>query len=74
MNKTLETAFAEVKTLPEERQEQIGQWMSDFVEQERSTSGLSDEQQIEIKYRLGMAEPVFATDEQVKALFAKFRT
>ncbi len=72
MTKTLDMAFDEAKTLPDDRQEQIGQWVRDFVEQERSTAALSAEQRAEVERRLANPEPVFATDAQVAALFAKF--
>lgn len=72
MSKTLEKAIAEARNLPEDRQEQIGQWISDFVEQERSTMTLSAEQIAEVERRLANPNPVFATDEQMAAFFAKF--
>ena len=72
MVKTLESAFEEAKTLPAERQEQLGGWVRDFVEQERSALSLSTEQREEVCRRLSAPEPVFATDAQVRALLGKF--
>ena len=72
MTRTLEKAIQAAKTLSEERQNQIGQWISDYVEQEQSPLQLTDEQASEVKRRLADPAPVFATDAQVEALFAKF--
>jgi len=72
MTKTLEKAFREAKTLPEDRQEMLGRWVHDYVEQERSTLVLTADQRAEVHRRLAEPHPVFATDEQVAALFRKF--
>jgi hypothetical protein len=52
MTKVLEAAFKEAATLPEDRQDRLGQWVRDFVEQERSTLSLSDGQRAEVRRRL----------------------
>jgi hypothetical protein len=70
MIKALEAAFKEAATLPEDRQRKLGEWVCDFVEQERSALALSDEQQQEVRRRLAVA-PVFASDAEAEALFAK---
>jgi len=72
MTKILETAFDKAKTLPEDQQDRLGQWVQDFVAQEQSTLSLSTQQRAEVLRRLNQAKPVFATDEQVRALFDKF--
>lgn len=72
MVSTLESTFEEAKTLPEERQERLGEWVRDFVEQERSAPALSTERREEVRRRLSAPEPVFAADAQVRALLGKF--
>lgn len=72
MVKTLEAAFKEAATLPEDRQEKLGEWVRDFVEQERSALSLSDEQRSEVRRRLSVADPAFATETEVEALFTRF--
>ena len=72
MTKTLEAAFKEAATLPEDRQQKLSEWVRDFVEQERSALTLSDEQRSEVRRRLSVADPTFATEAEVEALFAKF--
>lgn len=72
MTKTLETAFEAAKTLPDDRQDKLGQWVRDYVEQEQSHLALNEEQQREVRRRLSEPQPIFATDEQVAALFGKF--
>ena len=72
MTQTLEAAFREAATLPEDRQNKLGEWVRDFVEQERSTLSLSEEQQADVRRRLSVADPAFATEAEVEARFAKF--
>jgi proline dehydrogenase len=72
MTETLEAAFMEAATLPADRQDKLGEWVRDFVEQERSTLSLSDEQRDEVRRRLSASDPAFADDAEVDALFAKF--
>jgi hypothetical protein len=72
MSRTLEKAFDEARTLPQDRQDRIGQWVRDFVEQERSALTLTAAQREEVRRRLAEPTPVYATDEQVAALLAKF--
>jgi hypothetical protein len=72
MTKALEAAFKEAATLPEDRQDRLGQWVRDFVEQERSSFSLSDGQRAEVRRRLDAATPAFATDSEVEALFTRF--
>lgn len=71
MIKALEAAFKEAATLPEDRQRKLGEWVRDFVEQERSALALSDEQRQEVRRRLAVDAPVFASDAEAEALFAK---
>ena len=71
MIKALEAAFKEAATLPEDRQRKLGEWVRDFVEQERSALMLSDEQREEVRRRLAVDAPAFASEAEVEALFAK---
>ena len=72
MARVLEKAFEEAKTLPEDRREQIGQWVRDYVAQERSPLSLSETQQAEVRRRLAEPKPVYATDDQVAELLRRF--
>ncbi len=72
MTKMLEKAFDEARTLPDDRQDEVAQWIRDFVEQERAPLTLSAPQREEVRKRLAEPQPVFATDEQVEALLTKF--
>lgn len=67
---TLKTAFEKAGTLPADRQERLAGWVSDLVEQERSALSLPDDQRAELSRRLADPNPVFASDEQVAALFS----
>lgn len=71
MTKALEAAFKEAATLPKDRQDKLGNWVRDFVEQERSRLSLSGEQHAEVRRRLSVADPEFASDTDVEAVFAK---
>ncbi len=74
MTKLLEEALLKVKSLPDSRQDEIGEMILGVVEQDQSKVTLSPEQVEEVKRRINDPNPVFATDEQVEALFGKFAT
>ena len=72
MMKILDKAIEQAKTLPESRQDQLGEMILDVVAQDQSKLQLTPDQQEEVRRRLSDANPKFATDEQVKAAFGKF--
>jgi hypothetical protein len=72
MSKILEQALERAKALPDSRQDEIGEMILDVVDQDQSDMRLTAAQQDEVRRRLGEPRPVFATDEQVKALFRRF--
>ncbi len=72
MSKILEQALERAKSLPVGRQDEIGRWIMDVVDQDRSDLQLSKEQIEEVERRVNEPNPIFATDEQVKAFFSKF--
>ena len=72
MSKILEQALERAKALPDSRQDEIGEMILDVVDQDQSDMRLTAAQQEEIRRRMGEPRPVFATDEQVEALFRRF--
>ena len=71
MSKILDKAVDCIKSLPETRQDEIGEMLMAVVEQDQSKVQLSAAQQDEVRRRMGETEPVYATDEQVEAFFSK---
>ncbi len=71
MSKILDQAVEKVKTLPDSRQEQIGQWLLDVVEQDQSDVQLTTEQQAEVRRRLDNPESPVSKAE-ADAYFRKF--
>lgn len=71
MSKILDKAFEKVKSLPSERQEQIGEWIIDAIEQDQSDAQLTPEQQEEVRRRIANPEPP-ASEEEMEAFFNKF--
>lgn len=71
MTKTLEKITEVVKTLPEDRQNELLEWLED-VQQQHNAPQLSPEQNAEVARRMADPNPVYATDEQVQAVFAKY--
>ena len=72
MTKILDKAIEQAKTLPESRQDQLGEMILDVVAQDQSDVQLTPDQQEEVRRRLADPKPKFATDDQVKAAFGKF--
>ena len=72
MSKILEQALERARTLPGSRQDEIGEMILDVVDQDQSDMRLTAAQQEEVRRRMGEPRPVFATDEQIEALFRSF--
>ncbi len=70
MNQLLEEALEQVKALPEERQQEAAQVLFAFLDQENPELYLSPEQIAEIERRMSDDGP-YATDEEVRAVFAR---
>src|SRR3954462_61026 len=70
MNKPLDDAILQVRTLPEEQQREAAQLLFEFLELQRSEIHLAPEQIAEIERRLSDDEP-YATDEDVQEVFAR---
>jgi len=70
MNKPLDDAILQVRTLPEEQQREAAQLLFEFLELQRSEIHLAPEQIAEIERRLSDDEP-YATDEEVQEVFAR---
>lgn len=70
MNKHLDDAITQVKTLPEERQLEAAELLFEFLDLQNADIQLTPEQIAEIERRLSDDEP-FATDEEVREVFAR---
>ncbi len=70
MNKHLDDAITQVRSLPDERQREAAELLFEFLDQQNSDISLTPEQIAEIKRRLGDDEP-YASDEEVRDLFAR---
>ncbi len=70
MNKHLDDAITQVKSLPEERQREAAELLFEFLDQQNSDVSLTPEQIAEIERRLSDDEP-YASDEEVRDLFAR---
>lgn len=68
MTKILERAFEKAKGLPPGRQDEVGEMLLTFVEQEASNLHLSPEQQDEVRRRLAHPEPL-VPEQEMKAFF-----
>lgn len=71
-SKTLEQAYESAKSLPLDRQDQLGEWLREFIEQENSDARLTPEQNAEVARRMADPNPVFATDEQLKLVLDRY--
>ena len=71
MTKLLERAFAQAKSLPTDRQDEVGEMLLDLVEQDASGLRLSEEQQAEVRRRLASPQPL-VPEVEMKAFFRKF--
>jgi hypothetical protein len=70
MNKRLDEVLARVKALPDERQSEIADILSDLLDRDELDIQLSPEQIAEIESCLANSEP-YASDEEVRALFQR---
>jgi hypothetical protein len=70
MNKRLEEALAQVKALPDEGQQEAAEVLFQFLEAQNSDVYLTPEQIAEIERRASEDGP-YATDEEVRAVFAR---
>lgn len=72
MTKTLESAVAAIKTLPESRQEEVGEWLRDFVAQEHSKARLTPGQNAEVYRRMHEQPEQPVSEAQAASFFKKF--
>jgi hypothetical protein len=70
MNKHLDDAITQVKTLPPERQREVAELLLGYLDQQSEDIRLTPEQIAEIERRLSDDEP-YATDEEVRSTFAR---
>jgi hypothetical protein len=70
MTTLLERAMAKAKSLPQQRQDEVGQMLLEIVEHDNSELRLSSQQQAEVKRRL-TSKIEFVPDAEMKALFTK---
>jgi hypothetical protein len=70
MNSILQNAFEKAKTLPDNRQDEVGQMLLDMMEQDQSELHLSGEQQAEVRRRLAMPM-TFVPEAEMNAFFRK---
>ena len=71
MSKILDKALDKVKTLPTARQDQIGEWLSDIVDQDQSDIQLTPAQQEEVRRRVANPEPPLS-EAEAETFFDKF--
>lgn len=70
MTKLLEHAFEKAKTLPADRQDEIGEMLLELVEQDNSGLQLSQAQEAEVRRRLALPQSLVTSDE-MEAFFRK---
>ena len=70
MNKRLEDAIMQLKTLPDERQREVAEILFDFLEQDDAEVRLSPEQIADIERGLSDSEP-YADEAEVRRVFAR---
>jgi hypothetical protein len=70
MTKILERAFEKAKTLPTNRQDEVGEILLDLVDQDHSEFRLTPDQEAEVRRRLASPEPLVPAPE-MKAFFRK---
>jgi hypothetical protein len=70
MNKRLDQALSQVQSLPDDEQDIVADILFDYLEGQNADVKLTPEQVAEIERRL--ADPHFATDEEVKEFFDRF--
>jgi len=71
MTKTLEKAIEAIKSLPEHRQDEVGQWLHDFVAQENSTAQLTPDQNAEVHRRVHEQPERPVSETEATAFFKK---
>ena len=72
MNKRLEEAVAQVKALPEKRQQEAAEVLFQFLDAQNSDLYLTPEQIAEIERAMSDQEP-YATDDEVRSFFARMK-
>ena len=70
MNKQLDDAITQVRTLSDEQQREAAQILFEFLDLQNSDMLLAPEQVAEIERRLSEDEP-YATSEEVRELYAR---
>lgn len=70
MNKHLDEAVTQVKSLPEERQREAAELLFEFLDQQSSDIRLTQAQIAEIERRMNDDEP-YASEEEVRELFVR---
>lgn len=70
MNKHLDEAVTQVKSLPEERQREAAELLFEFLDQQSSDIRLTQAQIAEIERRINDDEP-YASEEEVRELFVR---
>ena len=70
MNRRLEEAIAQVEALPDDRQSEAAEVLFAFLDTHVGDIHLTPEQLAEIERRMSDSEP-FATDEEVRSMFAR---
>lgn len=70
MNKHLDDAITQVKSLPDESQREAAELLFEFLDQQSSEVRLTPEQIAEIERRLGDDEP-YASDQEVSDLYSR---
>jgi hypothetical protein len=70
MNRRLEEVLEQVRALPDERQQEVAQVLLAFLDRQSPDLHLSLEQIAEIERRAADDGP-YATDEEVRAVFAR---
>jgi hypothetical protein len=71
MGKILEQALERAKSLPDARQDEIGEMILEVIEQDQSSLQLSSDQQEEVRRRLAYPEQP-ASEQETEAFFDKF--
>jgi hypothetical protein len=70
MNQLLERAFQQAQTLPDDRQNEVGEMLLALVAQDQSRLHLTEAQQAEVRRRLTLSEDSVPVAE-MKAFFRK---
>lgn len=70
MTKLLEHALEKARSLPDDRQDELGEMVLAAVEQEQSSLRLSSEQQAEVRHRLKQPTPL-VPEAEMEQFFRK---